>query len=98
MYNYLLKTGSLVNAIQDFLLAQPLWYMSQYTIISKYGKRTRQLKFKKELKNFPSRNKGGQRKWLCTGVEWKESHWAIRKRNTGEHEETHKLWHESISR
>ena len=27
--------------------------MSQYTIISKYGKRTRQLKFKKELKIFP---------------------------------------------
>ena len=26
--------------------------MSQYTVISKYGKRTRQLKFKKELKNF----------------------------------------------
>ena len=30
--------------------------MSQYTIISKYGKRTRQLKFKKELNNFTSRN------------------------------------------
>ena len=28
--------------------------MSQYTIISKYGKRTRQLKFKKELKHFRS--------------------------------------------
>ena len=55
----LLKTGSLENAIQDFLLAQPLWYMSQYTIISKYGKRTRQLKFKTELKHFPSRNNGG---------------------------------------
>ena len=27
--------------------------MSQYTIISKHGKRTRQLKFKKELKIFP---------------------------------------------
>ena len=27
--------------------------MSQYTIIYKYGKHTRQLKFKKELKNFP---------------------------------------------
>ena len=27
--------------------------MSQYTIISKYGKRTRQLKFNKELKIFP---------------------------------------------
>ena len=29
--------------------------MSQYTIISIYGKRTRQLKFKKKLKNFPSK-------------------------------------------
>ena len=28
-------------------------YKSQYTIISKYGKRTRQLKFQKELKIFP---------------------------------------------
>ena len=27
--------------------------MSQYIIIYKYGKRTCQLKFKKELKNFP---------------------------------------------
>ena len=27
--------------------------MSQYTIISKYSKRTRQLKFKNELKIFP---------------------------------------------
>ena len=27
--------------------------MSQYTIISKYGKRTRQLQYKKELKIFP---------------------------------------------
>ena len=35
--------------------------MSQYTIISKCGKRTRQLKSKKELKNFPSRNNGENR-------------------------------------
>jgi len=31
--------------------------MSQYTIIYKSGKVTRQLKFKRELKHFPSRNK-----------------------------------------
>ena len=37
--------------------------------LTKYGKRTRQLKFKKELKNFPSRNNGGQRKSLRTVVE-----------------------------
>ena len=47
--------------------------MSQYTIISKYGKRTLQLKFKKELNNIPSRNSGGWRKSLRTGVEWKGS-------------------------
>ena len=46
----LLKTGSLDNAIQDFLLSEPLWCMSQYTIIYKFGKCTRQIKFKKELK------------------------------------------------
>ena len=32
--------------------------MSQYTIISKYGRCTRQLKFKQELKIFPPRNNG----------------------------------------
>jgi len=31
--------------------------MSQYTIIFKYGKRTCELKIKRELKNFPSRKK-----------------------------------------
>ena len=46
--------------------------MSQYTIISKYDKRTRQLKFKNEIKNFPSRNNGGQRKSLRTGENEKE--------------------------
>ena len=40
--------------------------MSQYTIIYKYGKRTRQLKIKRELKNFPSRRNGGRRKSLRT--------------------------------
>jgi len=50
-YLILLKTGSLDNAIQDFLLALPLWY-SQYNIISKYGKRTLQLKFKKGAQKF----------------------------------------------
>ena len=40
------------NAIQDFLLAKPLWYISQYTIIYKYGKRTRQLKIKREIKKI----------------------------------------------
>ena len=73
--------------------------MSQYTIISKYyGKRTHQLIFKKELKNFPSRNNACQPKSFCTGVEWKGSHWTIRKRNIREHKESHKVWRENISR
>ena len=41
------------DAIQDFLLTEPLRYMSQCTMIYKYGKRTLQLQFKKELKIFP---------------------------------------------
>ena len=58
-YTNLLKTGSLDNTIQDFLLAWPLWYMSQYTIISKCGKHTRQLKFNKKGKKFSL-----QKQWL----------------------------------
>ena len=46
--------------------------MSQYTINSKYGKRTRQLKFKKELKNVPSRNNSGRQKSLRTELNEKE--------------------------
>ena len=33
--------------------------MSQYILISKYGRRTRPLKSKNELKNFSSKNNGG---------------------------------------
>ena len=29
-----------IMPFKTFLLAQPLWYVCQYTIISKYGKRT----------------------------------------------------------
>ena len=71
--------------------------MSQYTKTSKYNiyihglvKRTHQLIFKKELKKFPSRNNAGQPKSLCTRVEWKGSHWTIRKRNIREHKERQK--------
>ena len=32
-----------------------------------------------ELKNLPSRNKGSWQKSLHTGVEWKWSHWTIRR-------------------
>ena len=55
--------------------------MSQYMVL----KGMHQLKFKKELKTFPSRINGSQQKSLHAGVEWKGSHWTIRKRNTREH-------------
>ena len=37
----LLKTGSLDNAIREFSLAKPSWYMSHYTMIYKNGERMR---------------------------------------------------------
>ena len=41
IYLILLKTGSLDNAIREFSLAQPSWYMSHYTMIYKNGERMR---------------------------------------------------------
>ena len=35
----LLKTGSLDNAVREFSLAKPSWYMSHYTMIYKNGER-----------------------------------------------------------
>ena len=66
-----------------------------YNYIHGLVKRTHQLIFKRELKNFPSRNNAGQPKSLCTRVEWKGSHWTIRKRNIREHKESHKVWRET---
>ena len=40
-YILLLKTGSLDNAIREFSLAKPSWYMSHYTMIYKNGERMR---------------------------------------------------------
>ena len=37
----LLKTGSLDNAIREFSLAKPSWYMSHYTMIYKNDERMR---------------------------------------------------------
>ena len=57
--------------------------MSQYTIISKYDKRTVSLRDKKiSLKKqwWPEKIMSHRRKW-------KGSHWTIRKRNTSEHKE-----------
>ena len=44
MKKLLLKTGSLDNAILAFLLAQPSWYMSHYTMLPIFGQCTRQFK------------------------------------------------------
>ena len=41
LYSVLLKTGSLDNAIREFSLAKPSWYMSHYTMIYKNGGRMR---------------------------------------------------------
>ena len=38
---YLLKAGSLDNAILEFSLDKPSWYMSHYTMIYKNGERMR---------------------------------------------------------
>ena len=38
---YLLKTGLLSNAIREFSLAKPSWYMSHYTMIYENGERMR---------------------------------------------------------
>ena len=40
-YITLLKTGSLDNAIREFSFAEPSWVRSHYTMLYKYGKRTR---------------------------------------------------------
>ena len=41
VYIYLLKTRSLDNAIREFSLVKPSWYMSHYTMIYKNGERMR---------------------------------------------------------
>ena len=40
-YLSLLKTGSLDNAIREFSLAKPSWYVSHYTMTYKNGARMR---------------------------------------------------------
>ena len=42
LYMVLLKTGSLDNAIREFSLVKPSWYMSHYTMIYKNGERMRE--------------------------------------------------------
>ena len=46
--------------------------MSQYTIISEYGKRTRQLKFKKELKIFLQETMAAGENHFAAGLNEKE--------------------------
>ena len=38
---WIIQTGSLDNAIREFSLAKPSWYMSHYTMIYKNGERMR---------------------------------------------------------
>ena len=40
-HSELLKTGSLDNAIREFSLAKPSWYMSYYTMVYRNGERMR---------------------------------------------------------
>ena len=40
-YQQLFKTGSLDNAIREFSLAKPSWYMSHYTMLYKNAERMR---------------------------------------------------------
>ena len=49
-YYLLLKTEPLDNTIQELWLAQPSWFMSHYTMLSKYGNSTCLLKIKNKLK------------------------------------------------
>jgi len=46
--------------------------MSQYTIVSKYGRRTRQLKFKKELKIFTQETMAAGENRFAPGLNEKE--------------------------
>ena len=48
--NCIYKTKSLDNANLELWLAWPSWYMSHYTMLSKYGKCMRVLKIKNKLK------------------------------------------------
>ena len=56
----LLKTKSLDNAILELQLAQPSWYMSHYTMLSKYGNCTHLLKIRNKLKIVVFTNKVGK--------------------------------------
>ena len=47
---HLLKTESLDDGMLELWLAQPSWHMNHYTMLSKYGNRTRLLKIKNKLK------------------------------------------------
>jgi len=72
--------------------------MSQYSMIYKYGKRTRQLKIKRKLNNFPSRNNTGEN---CCALELNEKEVIELLENATpcrEHKESHKLWHNNISK
>ena len=74
--------------------------MSQYTIISKYGNRTRQLKFK----IFPQETMAASKNRFAPELKEKEVIEPLENPAPGsikkarEHKEIHKVWHENISR
>ena len=50
IYILILKTESLDKVILELWLAYPSWYMSHYTMLSKYGNSTRLFKIQIKLK------------------------------------------------
>ena len=66
-------------------------YMSQYSMIYKYG--TRQLKIKRKLKNFPSRNNSGENRYALELNEKEVIELLENATPCREHKESHKLWH-----
>ena len=57
--------------------------MSQYTIIYKYGKRTRQLKIKREVKNFPQETMAAGENRLAPELNEKEVIELLEKQSQG---------------
>ena len=63
----------------------------------KYGKRTRQLKSKRELKFFPQETMAAGENRFSPELNEKDVIELLENRNTREHKESHKVWHENIS-
>ena len=72
--------------------------MSHYTIIFKYGKRTRQLKFKMELKIFSQETKAAGENRFAPELNEKEVIELLENATPGSTKKATKVWHENISR